>query len=80
VKLFEDEIKQLREKEVQLTNENTSLTAAMKKADLHVKELEERCERAEEELKERDAMELKKISPTEERAILKGWICVILAP
>jgi hypothetical protein len=70
IKRMEDDIKRLSDSEAELSGKVTSLTTEKLKMETRVKELRERAEKAEQELRDRDARELAALNPLDEKAII----------
>jgi hypothetical protein len=74
VKRFENEIEQLLSTQSELNEKIAVFTAEKVKSDSKIKELKDRAEAAEDELKDRDINEQKKLNPIEEKSVLKTQI------
>ena len=67
---YENDIKQLKQNVSELSDAASTARSEKAKSDSKLKELQERAVKAEEELRERDAMELKKLNVNDEKVIL----------
>lgn len=71
---YEEDIKNLKRKEAELNEKVTTLNTEKVKNETKISELKDRSDKAELELRERDARELKVLNPQEEAYKLKGEI------
>lgn len=70
IKRMEDDLHRLTESEASLSEKVTNLSTEKIKLEAKVKELKERAERAEQDLRDRDARDIAAMSPQDEKAIL----------
>lgn len=71
---YEEDLKNLKQKETELNEKLTLLTTEKVKNESKINELKDRSEKAEQELRDRDAHEMKALNPQEESYRLKGEV------